>query len=511
MGSSDIINGNGCFDEKIPGAGSKGLGVAGVYDQGRGRRLGGCVIRRMKEFVEGVYDCDEREKAKQPWSEPSIRSRVEPQSLETLLPDSRKQGERNLGRGHNAGKGHDEDQEIMGQRYRGLQGSSKVHPESDISKDKANVVQDGRDSGEDVNMTDPGAAPMSAPASSSLDFILNRVDEPIPRPLPLESPCLSKIVTHDDSIPYSNPEHSQSASAHYSLHGLPSQFCQQPQSPLPHHRNHIRTAPRPGAIPTPATPRTINYSAAPTQREHDLGPLIGVPRGFRTRERIPGSGGWGGAEMDLDADASVGPRAIASYSSPLPIHTPLAVPTPNLISWASTGREMFPSLPSSPEYGYSLPQFSHFYSHAPFIPTMIHPNPPLIPYYPYQYGQPYLHPYAQSHDYPYGIPPSQFKRHRSKQVLGREIQYAQDRRDRDDETSLYWGRAPFRGERSDNGKGKRPVEAIDEQEKEGDIEVEVEIEIMGSEDDEDGMSLGFFHISCSHFLTIPSLRPWSRL
>lgn len=98
------VNGNGCFGEKSPGLGSKGLGNAGVYDQGRGRRLGGCVIRWMKEFVEGVYDFDEREKAKQPWSGPSILSRDKPQSLETLLPDSRTQGERNLGRGPKLGK-----------------------------------------------------------------------------------------------------------------------------------------------------------------------------------------------------------------------------------------------------------------------------------------------------------------------------------------------------------------------------------------------------------------------
>lgn len=67
---------------------------------------------------------------------------------------------------------------------------------------------------------------------------------------------------------------------------------------------------------------------------------------------------------------------------------------------------------------------------------------------------------------------------------------------------MYWGRAPLRGEGSDNEKGKRRVEAIDEQGHQGDIEVEVDIEIMGSEDDEDGMSLRFFPISCSHLLTI---------
>lgn len=283
------VNGNGCFGEKSPGLGSKGLGNAGVYDQRRGRRLGGCVIRWM--IVEGVYDFDEREKAKQPWSGPSILSRDKPQSLETLLPDSRKQGERNLGRGHNTGQGHEEDEEIVGQRCRGLQGSSNVHPDSDISKAKANVVQDGRDSGEDVNMTDEGTGSMSAPASPSLDFILNRVDEPIPRPLPLESPCLPEIVTHDDYIPYSNPEHSRLLSALYSLRGLPSQSRQQSQYHLHRHHSHIHTALRPYAISTPATPMTIDYSAAPTQHEHDISPLIGIPRGSEHGSEYLGVGG----------------------------------------------------------------------------------------------------------------------------------------------------------------------------------------------------------------------------
>ena len=34
----------------------------------------------------------------------------------------------------------------------------------------------------------------------------------------------------------------------------------------------------------------------------DLGPLIGTERGFRTRERVPWSGGMSGVEMDVDVD-----------------------------------------------------------------------------------------------------------------------------------------------------------------------------------------------------------------
>lgn len=35
-----------------------------------------------------------------------------------------------------------------------------------------------------------------------------------------------------------------------------------------------------------------------------LGPLIGAKRGFRTRERVPGSGGMSGVEMDVDVDST---------------------------------------------------------------------------------------------------------------------------------------------------------------------------------------------------------------
>ncbi|GAW09961.1 cell-adhesion partial [Lentinula edodes] len=46
---------------------------------------------------------------------------------------------------------------------------------------------------------------------------------------------------------------------------------------------------------------TASSSQIPsTSSTVDLGPLIGVPRGFRTREKVEGSGGLGGVEMDTD-------------------------------------------------------------------------------------------------------------------------------------------------------------------------------------------------------------------
>lgn len=44
----------------------------------------------------------------------------------------------------------------------------------------------------------------------------------------------------------------------------------------------------------------------PSSSTVDLGPLIGVPRGFRTREKVEGSGGLGGVEMDTDDSVEVG-------------------------------------------------------------------------------------------------------------------------------------------------------------------------------------------------------------
>ncbi|KAJ3846474.1 Le.MFB1 [Lentinula lateritia] len=45
---------------------------------------------------------------------------------------------------------------------------------------------------------------------------------------------------------------------------------------------------------------TAASSQIPSSSAVDLGPLIGVPRGFRTREKAEGSGGLGGVEMDTD-------------------------------------------------------------------------------------------------------------------------------------------------------------------------------------------------------------------
>ena len=48
--------------------------------------------------------------------------------------------------------------------------------------------------------------------------------------------------------------------------------------------------------------------------EVDLGPLVGAPRGFRTRERVPFGGGMGGVEMDVDTALPAPPRLPQSQS-----------------------------------------------------------------------------------------------------------------------------------------------------------------------------------------------------
>ena len=44
----------------------------------------------------------------------------------------------------------------------------------------------------------------------------------------------------------------------------------------------------------------------------DLGPLVGVERGFRTRERIPSSGGMGGVELVPSSPSEAGPSRLYS-------------------------------------------------------------------------------------------------------------------------------------------------------------------------------------------------------
>lgn len=47
-------------------------------------------------------------------------------------------------------------------------------------------------------------------------------------------------------------------------------------------------------------------SMAGTPNQHvDLGPLVGKTRGFKTRERVPWSGGMSGVEMDVEEDRDV--------------------------------------------------------------------------------------------------------------------------------------------------------------------------------------------------------------
>ena len=70
----------------------------------------------------------------------------------------------------------------------------------------------------------------------------------------------------------------------------------------------------------PASAGPSGSNSAPNGRvDIDLGPLVGVKRGFKTKERVPFSGGMGGVEMCSegldgvdpadDADAGVRPRS----------------------------------------------------------------------------------------------------------------------------------------------------------------------------------------------------------
>ena len=63
----------------------------------------------------------------------------------------------------------------------------------------------------------------------------------------------------------------------------------------------------------------------------DLGPLVGVERGFRTRERIPASGGMGGVEMVPPPESEPGPSRLAG-------DTPRRVSFPDELLGVSGGK-----------------------------------------------------------------------------------------------------------------------------------------------------------------------------
>ena len=66
----------------------------------------------------------------------------------------------------------------------------------------------------------------------------------------------------------------------------------------------------------------------PVESHIDLGPLIGIERGFRTRERVPHSGGMGGVELVSASPPEAGPSRIQSDSTTsevVPLETSTAV------------------------------------------------------------------------------------------------------------------------------------------------------------------------------------------
>ena len=75
--------------------------------------------------------------------------------------------------------------------------------------------------------------------------------------------------------------------------------------------------------------------------EVDLGPLVGAPRGFRTRERVPFGGGMGGVEMDVDTSLPAPPRLPQSQSQfqlpPAPSPPPGLDPLPQQMNHTHEG------------------------------------------------------------------------------------------------------------------------------------------------------------------------------
>ncbi|KAK7021380.1 SET domain-containing protein 3 [Paramarasmius palmivorus] len=149
------------------------------------------------------------------------------------------------------------------------------------------------------------------------------------------------------------------------------------------------------------------------EEDVDLGPLIGAKRGFRTRERIPGSGGVGGVEMvpdEEEEEIEVPPSSTSSSRSPR----------------ASFGTaESSAAAGSSSSRRHSEPAFYHRHHHHHQLHTS--PYPPSTPYsphlsspypsYPSPYPPPPPHSFPWSHHTPpppplllngYGYPPPQF-------------------------------------------------------------------------------------------------------
>ncbi|KAJ3827302.1 Le.MFB1 [Lentinula raphanica] len=222
--------------------------------------------------------------------------------------------------------------------------------------------------------------------------------------------------------------------------------------PLPARSDHVKSNQRP-----------VMHAGHPSAPPVDLGPLIGVRRGFRTREKVPGSGGLTGVEMDVDVDAvnpssqtNLDPRKPTTDSVRLGPRedlelSKLRLPHDKSMMYGNQAALPFlnhiPSRGTTPHpYAYPLHGFSPFPS-------------PIDPYGAF-YGPPYVLPYAPSHA---PTPESP--------LINSGINGEKE--------TLYWGERPHSSSRKDKGKER----ALDQDEISVDVENDEIIDVEAGKED----------------------------
>ncbi|KAJ3749011.1 Le.MFB1 [Lentinula detonsa] len=206
--------------------------------------------------------------------------------------------------------------------------------------------------------------------------------------------------------------------------------------------------------------RSIESQSASTV---DLGPLIGVRRGFRTREKVPGSGGLSGVEMDENhvdrADSPVQDERAKNSVRLGPREDVKTHPAESSRTHADYDRSIM--------YGHRgiLPALDHVLPphHYAYPLHGLPPFPPTISPYGTLHGIPYPLPYAPSPPY---IPPTP----RSPSI---------DPRPNGVREALYWGEIPPTIARGDKGKGR----ALDSDTVIIDGDDDEQIDVEGNQDD----------------------------
>ncbi|KAJ3885635.1 Le.MFB1 [Lentinula edodes] len=178
----------------------------------------------------------------------------------------------------------------------------------------------------------------------------------------------------------------------------------------------------------------------PSSPTVDLGPLIGVPRGFRTREKVEGSGGLGGVEMDTDDSENRGDSVEVGQD----VHTKAFV----RLGPQDEKQRNFPALHPNLDADSSIfsmyadqatqPPAHNFPLHPYAYPIHgITPSPPSVYSYAPFYGTPYSFPHTT---YPFYIPhPPGNPLNNPRRNGGKE--------------DLFWGDIPSIA-RVDKGKGR---------------------------------------------------------